>query len=44
MELSQTVSKEEKAVEAAFERLAEAQEELDALMASYEKRFAELEG
>ena len=44
MELSQTVAKEEKAVEAAFERLAEAQEELDKLMESYEKRFAELEG
>ena len=44
MELSQTVSKEEKAVEAAFERLAEAQEELDKMMESYEKRFAELEG
>jgi ATP-binding cassette subfamily F protein 3 len=44
MELHQTVAKEEKAVEADFERLAEAQEALDELMASYEKRFAELEG
>ncbi|WP_416768259.1 ATP-binding cassette domain-containing protein [Sulfurimonas sp. ST-25] len=44
MELHQTVAKEEKAVEADFERLAEAQEKLDELMASYEKRFAELEG
>ncbi|MEJ2500029.1 MAG: ABC-F family ATP-binding cassette domain-containing protein [Campylobacterales bacterium] len=44
MELHQTVAKEEKAVEADFERLAEAQEALDALMESYEKRFAELEG
>ncbi len=44
MELSQTASKEEKAVEAAFERLAVAQEGLDELMASFEKRFEELEG
>jgi ATP-binding cassette, subfamily F, member 3 len=44
MELSQSVGKEEKAVEADFEQLAEAQEALDELMASYEKRFAELEG
>ena len=43
MELSQSVGKEEKAVEADFERLAEAQEKLDELMASFEKRFAELE-
>ena len=43
MELSQTVAKEEKAVETDFERLAEAQEKLDALMESFEKRFAELE-
>ncbi|MEJ2467784.1 MAG: ABC-F family ATP-binding cassette domain-containing protein [Campylobacterales bacterium] len=44
MELHQTVAKEEKAVEADFERLAEAQEKLDELMASFEKRYAELEG
>jgi len=44
MELSQVASKEEKEIEAKFERLAVAQEGLDALMQSYEKRFEELEG
>ncbi len=44
LELSQVTAKEEKEVEAAFERLAEVQEKLDELMASFEKRFEELEG
>jgi len=44
IELSQQTAKEEKAVEEAFERLETAQGELDAMMAEYEKRLAELEG
>ena len=44
MEHSQLAAKEEKAVEEAFERLETAQGELDAMMAEYEKRLAELEG
>ena len=44
MELSQLVSKLETEVEAKFERMEVAQEELDVLMAEYEKKLTALEG
>ena len=44
MELSKLVSDEENAVEAKFERLEEAQNELDEITQSYEEKLAELEG
>jgi len=43
MELSQLAAKLEKEVEAKFERLEAAQNELDAMMAGYEERLAALE-
>ena len=44
MELSQLVSKLETEVEAKFERMEVAQEELDVLMAEYEEKLTALEG
>ena len=44
MELSQLAAKMEKEVEAKFEHLEVAQNKLDAMMAEYEEKLAELEG
>ena len=44
MELSKLVSQEENEVEHKFERLEEAQDELDDIMNQYEERLAELDG